>query len=96
VDRALAGLDAVLAPATRVVASPLANDFRGYFDAFTRPSLGGVGNICGLPSISVPNGFGERGLPTGLELMGRAFADRTVLTIAAAYQARTDWHRRAP
>jgi aspartyl-tRNA(Asn)/glutamyl-tRNA(Gln) amidotransferase subunit A len=96
VDQALAGFDAIIAPATRVVASPLSTDFRGYFDAFKGPSLGGVGNICGLPSISVPNGFGERGLPTGLELMGRAFADQTVLDIAAAYQARTDWHLRRP
>jgi aspartyl-tRNA(Asn)/glutamyl-tRNA(Gln) amidotransferase subunit A len=96
VDAALAGYDAVIAPATRVVASPLSNDFRGYFDAFKGPSLGGVGNICGLPSISVPNGFGERGLPTGLEFMGRAFSDWTVLALGSAYQARTDWHRQAP
>jgi aspartyl-tRNA(Asn)/glutamyl-tRNA(Gln) amidotransferase subunit A len=44
----------------------------------------------------VPNGFGERGLPTGLEFMGRAFEDAKVAAAAAAYQDRTDWHTRRP
>jgi aspartyl-tRNA(Asn)/glutamyl-tRNA(Gln) amidotransferase subunit A len=96
VGAALVGFDAIVAPMVRFVASPITAHFRDYFSVFDGPSLGGVGNILGLPSISVPNGFGERGLPTGLEIMGRAFADRTVLDVAMAYQERTDWHLRRP
>ena len=41
-------------------------------------------------------GFGERGLPTGLKFVGRAFEENRLLAIAAAYQELTDWHERRP
>ncbi|TDH64682.1 amidase [Dankookia rubra] len=53
-------------------------------------------NYLGLPTISVPCGFDDRGLPVGLQLAGRPFAESTVLRAADAYQQVTDWHRRAP
>jgi aspartyl-tRNA(Asn)/glutamyl-tRNA(Gln) amidotransferase subunit A len=53
-------------------------------------------NYLGLPTISIPCGFDDRGLPVGLQLAGRPFAEGTVLRAADAYQRVTDWHRRAP
>jgi Asp-tRNA(Asn)/Glu-tRNA(Gln) amidotransferase A subunit family amidase len=44
----------------------------------------------------VPNGFGERGLPTSLQFMGRAWEENTVLAAACAYQSATDWHTQHP
>jgi aspartyl-tRNA(Asn)/glutamyl-tRNA(Gln) amidotransferase subunit A len=58
------------------VASPIDKAFGSYFARDRGPSLGGPGNLCGLPAITVPNGFGERGLPTGLEFMGRAYDEQ--------------------
>ncbi|MBI3462676.1 MAG: amidase, partial [Planctomycetes bacterium] len=55
-----------------------------------------AGNAAGIPAISVPNGFGERGLPTGLQLVGRAFDENRLLTLAQAYQMHTDWHTKHP
>jgi len=55
-----------------------------------------VGNGAGLPSISVPSGFTEAGLPTGIQFMGRAYAENAIIAIAKGYQERTDWHRRHP
>jgi len=52
-------------------------------------------NSLGLPALSVPMGFVD-GLPVGLQIVGPAFADALVLRAGAAYQARTDWHRRVP
>jgi aspartyl-tRNA(Asn)/glutamyl-tRNA(Gln) amidotransferase subunit A len=95
-DEALAGFDAIVAPTTRDVAAPISGPFEWSFGATRGPSLVGSGNICGLPSISIPNGFDEQGLPTGLEIMGRAFADESVLAIAEAIQQRTAWHRHHP
>jgi aspartyl-tRNA(Asn)/glutamyl-tRNA(Gln) amidotransferase subunit A len=95
-DALLAEFDAIVAPTLPTVASPIDARFAEYFFRDAATSLGAVGNLCGLPAISVPNGFGERGLPTGLEFMGRAFEDSRVVATAAAYQARTDWHRRHP
>ncbi len=53
-------------------------------------------NYLGLPTISVPCGFDDRGLPIGLQLAGRPFAEATVLRAADAFQQETDWHRRSP
>jgi aspartyl-tRNA(Asn)/glutamyl-tRNA(Gln) amidotransferase subunit A len=53
-------------------------------------------NVTGLPAISVPCGFGTDGLPIGLQLVGRPFAEQTVLRVAHAYEQQTDWHRRRP
>jgi aspartyl-tRNA(Asn)/glutamyl-tRNA(Gln) amidotransferase subunit A len=53
-------------------------------------------NYLGLPTISIPCGFDDRGLPVGLQLAGRPFAEGTVLRVADACQRVTDWHRRAP
>ena len=50
-------------------------------------------NIAGLPAISVPAGFAG-GLPIGLQVIGKPFAEETILKIAHAYQQVTDWHLR--
>ena len=53
-------------------------------------------NYLGLPAVSVPCGFDDCGLPVGLQLAGRPFAEARVLRAADAFQRDTDWHRRAP
>jgi aspartyl-tRNA(Asn)/glutamyl-tRNA(Gln) amidotransferase subunit A len=58
--------------------------------------LGGIGNLCGLPALSVPCGFTEKNLPVGLQFMARAGDDIAVIQAARTYQLHTDWHRRHP
>ena len=53
-------------------------------------------DILGLPELALPIGFTDSGLPTGAILGGQPFAEDRLLSIAAAYQAVTDWHRRRP
>jgi aspartyl-tRNA(Asn)/glutamyl-tRNA(Gln) amidotransferase subunit A len=57
----------------------------------TRPA-----NLTGFPAISVPCGFTQGGLPIGLQLTGRPFAEATLLQIAHAYEQETTWHQRRP
>jgi aspartyl-tRNA(Asn)/glutamyl-tRNA(Gln) amidotransferase subunit A len=52
-------------------------------------------NLNGLPALTLPCGFAN-GLPAGLQLAGRPFAEGTVLRAAQAYEQATDWHRRKP
>lgn len=53
-------------------------------------------NMAGIPALSQPCGFGASGLPIGLQLMGPAFSEETLLRIAHAYEQATDWHTRRP
>ncbi|MCM8745535.1 amidase [Thermomicrobium sp. CFH 73360] len=92
----LAPYDAIVAPSTLVVASPLTSRFDDYAGPARRTPLSAASNLAGFPAISVPNGFGERGLPTGLQFVGRAGDESTLLALARSYQARTDWHCRRP
>lgn len=59
-------------------------------DLFTIPA-----NMAGIPAISIPCGFSE-GLPIGLQLMGKAFDEKTILKAAYAYEQSTDWHKNKP
>jgi aspartyl-tRNA(Asn)/glutamyl-tRNA(Gln) amidotransferase subunit A len=54
------------------------------------------GNLTGLPSISVPAGFTPAGLPFGLMLTARPYAEELLLGAAHAYEQATSWHTRAP
>jgi aspartyl-tRNA(Asn)/glutamyl-tRNA(Gln) amidotransferase subunit A len=58
--------------------------------------LGGIGNLCGLPALSVPCGFTEKKLPVGLQFVARAGDDVAVLEAGKTFQQHTDWHRKHP
>jgi aspartyl-tRNA(Asn)/glutamyl-tRNA(Gln) amidotransferase subunit A len=98
---AAAGVDAVLAPVAPVAAptivesdvgnSPDAEVVIQRLTRFTRPI-----NYLGLPSLSIPTGFNDKGLPVGMQLIGRSFDEATLLTIGAAFQRATDFHEKVP
>ena len=60
-------------------------------DIFTLPA-----SLAGLPGMSVPAGFGEGGLPVGLQLIGNYFGEAKLLNAAHQLQQATDWHTRTP
>ena len=53
-------------------------------------------NYYGLPAISVPCGFDDKGLPIGFQIVGKQDDDSTVLQLAQAYQRATDWSQKHP
>ncbi|MEA3240694.1 MAG: Asp-tRNA(Asn)/Glu-tRNA(Gln) amidotransferase subunit GatA [Pseudomonadota bacterium] len=53
-------------------------------------------NLAGLPALSVPCGFGSGGLPIGLQLIARPFAEDCLLQAAYHYEQATDWHLKKP
>jgi aspartyl-tRNA(Asn)/glutamyl-tRNA(Gln) amidotransferase subunit A len=59
-------------------------------DIFTIPA-----NLAGLPGISVPTGFID-GMPIGMQLIGKHFAESLLLNVAHIYQKNTDWHKKIP
>jgi aspartyl-tRNA(Asn)/glutamyl-tRNA(Gln) amidotransferase subunit A len=53
-------------------------------------------SLAGLCGLSLPCGFDNQGLPIGLQIMGGAFEEATVLRVAHAYEQATAWHHRTP
>jgi aspartyl-tRNA(Asn)/glutamyl-tRNA(Gln) amidotransferase subunit A len=94
-DRVLSTVDALVAPGRPATAPPLDREFRDLHRS-ARDPMGAIGNAAGLPAIALPNGFSERGLPTSLQFMGRAWEENTIFAAARAYQSITDWHLRRP
>ncbi|WP_153503403.1 amidase [Cumulibacter manganitolerans] len=84
------GLDLIAAPTLPQVAARVGQqEFAGdpgepVINAYVRTSA--PGNLTGLPAASVPCGFNDAGLPIGLQLIGRPFAEPTVLRAAAAVE----------
>jgi aspartyl-tRNA(Asn)/glutamyl-tRNA(Gln) amidotransferase subunit A len=60
-------------------------------DLFTVPA-----SLAGVPALSMPCGFGERGRPVGLQLIANYFDEARLLGAAHRYQLATGWHRRVP
>ncbi|NWB67850.1 amidase [Pseudomonas sp. I8001] len=74
----------------RLVAGREMDTYHRWMEVVIGPTL------AGLPSMSVPVGFNPRGLPMGLQIIGPAQADRTVLQLAYAHEQLTRWVQRRP
>jgi aspartyl-tRNA(Asn)/glutamyl-tRNA(Gln) amidotransferase subunit A len=61
-----------------------------------RPSLTTPFNVLGGPALAQCIGFSPEGLPLSMQVVGRPFADATVLRIADAYECATPWRRNRP
>ncbi|HYM81966.1 MAG TPA: amidase [Candidatus Limnocylindria bacterium] len=89
--------DAVISPTRASVSYPIDRNFeQAYPGVSGGPPLIPAGNLCGLPALCVPNGFGESGLPTSLAFLGPAFSEDHLVQLGNLYQAHTDWHTRRP
>lgn len=65
-------------------------------EAFQMPANTEDFSAYGLPSISIPCGFTDSGLPIGLQISGPRLGEAKVLQLAYAYEQATDWHKRRP
>jgi aspartyl-tRNA(Asn)/glutamyl-tRNA(Gln) amidotransferase subunit A len=92
--RVMSELDVLITPTMLTVAP----QFEGYDpDSMVRsPSFMSIWNVTGQPAASVCCGFSEAGLPIGMQIIGKPFAEARVLRVGDAYQQLTDWHTRTP
>ena len=100
-DKALESYDVLVAPVSPTMAfkvgEKVEDPLKMYLSDIFTLSL----NLAGLCGISLPCGFAEeldggKELPIGMQIMGRAFAEETILRIAYAYEQATQWHKRKP
>jgi aspartyl-tRNA(Asn)/glutamyl-tRNA(Gln) amidotransferase subunit A len=53
-------------------------------------------NLAGIPGISIPAGFDEKGLPVGLQILAPTFSEEKLLRIARMFEKETEWHKKEP
>jgi len=95
-QRAFAECDVIAGPVAPTVAWKLGNNasdpLADYLaDIFTLPA-----SLAGLPGMSVPVGFGEAGMPVGMQLIGNYLQEARLLNVAHQYQLHTDFHNAKP
>jgi aspartyl-tRNA(Asn)/glutamyl-tRNA(Gln) amidotransferase subunit A len=97
---AIGDIDAILAPVAPFAAPTLEETAGGGADVealtqsisrFMRPA-----NYLGVPAIAFPAGFSQRGLPIGLQLVGRPCRESALFALVGAFQRATDYHRQRP
>jgi aspartyl-tRNA(Asn)/glutamyl-tRNA(Gln) amidotransferase subunit A len=86
----------LLAPSRASVAYPLDKTFDKAYQGLGASSPIGASNLVGVPAISVPNGFGQNDLPTGIQFVGSSSSLMTLIDIADRFQTATDWHKQRP
>ncbi len=94
IDSLFDQFDVIAAASLPVTASTLDTNLETGL-SFADP-LGGIGNFCGLPAISVPCGLSAKKLPIGIQFVGRVRDDRAVVAAAELFQQHTNWHKQRP
>ena len=95
-EQAFEVCDAIVAPVAPTAAYRIGERVEDPLQMYLGDILTVPANLAGIPGLSVPCGFTGDGLPVGLQVLGPALGEETVLRVGHAYEQATDWHRRAP
>jgi aspartyl-tRNA(Asn)/glutamyl-tRNA(Gln) amidotransferase subunit A len=69
---------------------------KNYFNKNLNDLMTIPANLAGLPGISLPCGFDSKGLPIGLQIVGKVLGEEQLFQVAYAYEQSTNWHLQKP
>jgi aspartyl-tRNA(Asn)/glutamyl-tRNA(Gln) amidotransferase subunit A len=95
-DRALAECDVLVTPTAPTTAFKFGEKIDDPLQMYLQDVFTLALSLAGLPGLSLPCGFDAAGLPIGLQIMGGAFDEATILRVAHAYEQATEWHKQHP
>lgn len=94
-ERAFENYDLLLTPTTTSVAFKFGEKTDNLISMYLNDVCTVTANLAGVPAISIPCGF-SKGLPIGLQLIAKPFAESTLLSAAYAFESCTDYHQKRP
>jgi aspartyl-tRNA(Asn)/glutamyl-tRNA(Gln) amidotransferase subunit A len=95
-DRVLEACDVLVAPTTPTTAFRIGERVDDPLQMYLADVFTLALSLAGLCGLSLPCGLDDLGLPIGLQIMGGAFDEETVLRVAHAYEQATGWHTQRP
>jgi len=95
-DKAFESVDIIVTPTAPTTAfkvgEKVSDPLSMYLsDIYTIPA-----NLAGIPAMSIPCGFDRNGLPVGLQMVAKPFAEETIFRAAYTYEQNTTWHTKKP
>ncbi|MCM3041959.1 Asp-tRNA(Asn)/Glu-tRNA(Gln) amidotransferase subunit GatA [Paenibacillus motobuensis] len=94
-DRTFEKYDVIIGPTAPTTAFQLGSQVDDPLTMYLNDILTIPMSLAGVPAMSVPCGFAD-GLPVGLQIIGKAFDESTILRVGHAYEAHTDHHKQRP
>jgi aspartyl-tRNA(Asn)/glutamyl-tRNA(Gln) amidotransferase subunit A len=97
-----ADIDVLIAPTLTTPALPVDDPQVTWPDGSTESAtdsyvrFSAPANVTGLPALSVPCGFNDAGLPIGMQIIGKPFAEPVLLAVGQTYESATHWAKLAP
>ncbi|MBQ3199588.1 MAG: Asp-tRNA(Asn)/Glu-tRNA(Gln) amidotransferase subunit GatA [Firmicutes bacterium] len=95
-DAAFAKYDAIISPVAPTTAPRLGESLSDPLAMYLSDIYTVSVNLIGIPAIALPCGFDSENMPIGMQLLGKAMSEETLVNLGYAYQQHTDWHLRTP
>jgi len=95
-DEALKICDILLTPTAPTPAFKIGEKFDNPIQMYLSDIFTISINLAGVPAISIPCGFSNKGLPIGLQIIGKHFDEETLIRAAYTFEQNTDYHTKNP
>ncbi|MFA5410628.1 MAG: Asp-tRNA(Asn)/Glu-tRNA(Gln) amidotransferase subunit GatA [Candidatus Omnitrophota bacterium] len=95
-ERAFNQLDCIVTPTTPTAAFKIGEKIKDPLKMYLSDIFTISVNLAGIPAISIPCGFTKKGLPVGLQILARPFAEEMLFRVAHTYEQNTGWHKMNP
>ena len=93
-DKAFEKYDVIMGPVAPTTALKIGESLSDPLKMYLGDICTVLINTIGIPGISVPCGFDEKGLPVGLQILGKHYSEELLCSVASFYQKHTDYHKR--
>ncbi|MHB8778437.1 MAG: Asp-tRNA(Asn)/Glu-tRNA(Gln) amidotransferase subunit GatA [Anaerolineales bacterium] len=94
-ETALSSCDILVAPTCPTTAFKIGEKVSDPLEMYLSDIYVAATNPAGVPALALPCGF-SKGMPVGMQLIGRHLDEQTLFQVGHAYQQETDWHKQLP
>jgi aspartyl-tRNA(Asn)/glutamyl-tRNA(Gln) amidotransferase subunit A len=95
-DKVYKEVDALIAPVAPTSAFKLGEKVNDPLKMYLTDIYAATANLTSTPSLALPSGFNNNGLPLGFQLMGPRFSEPQLFELGKTFQKHTDWHKQSP